>query len=375
VRGSVSAPRRLAVLTNVLAPYRMPILRRLAQEFDVTVLCSGAEGNRAHWRGVGTPGLPFEVKWLKGFTYTWTKRMAGAELDTRYLHVNPSLFPALIRLRPDAIISDEMGFRSLVALSYGRLYRCPVWVWWGGTRHTEQGIGRVKRVFRSHFAPRVPRWLSYGVTSTDYLMSIGVPRARVVELQNCVQEEMFLSSAEPAYTLAPKPVVLCVGRLVPGKGVDLLLEAAATVQAQGYQFSLLVVGDGPAQESLRSMAATLGLNNVHFRPSRAPDQMAAVYRSGDVLVFPTLDDVWGLVVNEALWSGLPVLASVHAGCARELVPAESTFDPLDPADFAAKLTRAVTTQLPPPDRTRLRRHGEVSDTILQELHEHMAGKR
>jgi len=96
--------------------------------------------------------------------------------------------------------------------------------------------------------------------------------------------------------------------------------------------------------------------------------MAAVYRSGDVLVFPTLDDVWGLVVNEALWSGLPALVSIYAGCARELVPPESTFDPLDPADFAAKLRRAVAGELPPPDLTRLRRMAEVSDKIAQELH-------
>ena len=99
--------------------------------------------------------------------------------------------------------------------------------------------------------------------------------------------------------------------------------------------------------------------------------MTAVYRSGDVLVFPTLDDVWGLVVNEALWSDLPVLVSVYAGCARELVAPESTFDPMDPADFAMKLTRAVTAQLPRPDRTLLRRHGEVSGIILQELQAHL----
>ncbi len=61
--------------------------------------------------------------------------------------------------------------------------------------------------------------------------------------------------------------------------------------------------------------------------------MPAVYRSGDILVFPTLEDVWGLVVNEALWSGCPPWSSVYAGCAKELVPMNSIFDPLDPADL------------------------------------------
>jgi glycosyltransferase involved in cell wall biosynthesis len=86
-----------------------------------------------------------------------------------------------------------------------------------------------------------------------------------------------------------------------------------------------------------------------------------------LLVFPTRDDVWGLVTNEALWSGLPVLVSVYAGCAKELVPPESTFDPLDEADFATKLRLAVAGQLPPPDLKRLQRIGTVSDRLVNEL--------
>ena len=101
--------------------------------------------------------------------------------------------------------------------------------------------------------------------------------------------------------------------------------------------------------------------------------MPAVYRSGDALVFATLDDVWGLVVNEALWSGLPALVSVYAGCARELVPATSTFDPLDPADFTAKLRVAVLGELPPPDVTRLRRVDEVAARIVRELQASLQG--
>jgi glycosyltransferase involved in cell wall biosynthesis len=86
-----------------------------------------------------------------------------------------------------------------------------------------------------------------------------------------------------------------------------------------------------------------------------------------VLVFPTLDDVWGLVVNEALWSGLPALVSIYAGCARELVPVGSTFDPLDPADFTDKLRLAVKGELPSPDLTRMKRIDEVSGLIIREL--------
>jgi glycosyltransferase involved in cell wall biosynthesis len=307
------------------------------------------------------------VRRAAGLTFAWTKRDRTSALDTRYLHVNPGLFTDLLRLRPHAIVTDEMGFRTLMALVYAGLFRCPVWVWWGGTRHTERGIGRFRRMVRGRLATRVQRWFSYGRSSTEYLVSLGVEAKRVVELQNCVPEDRYCVPGTPAFAVEPKPALLCVARLVPGKGVDLLLRAAARVQAEGRTFSLVLVGDGPERKALERTAEELGLRHVRFEAARSPADIAAVYRSGDALVFPTLDDVWGLVVNEALWTGLPALVSVYAGCANELVPPASTFDPLDPEDFTSKLRLAVDGRLPPPDQTRMRRLDEVSATLMREL--------
>ena len=362
-----SSARRVALLTNVLAPYRVPIFQRLAEQYDVTVVLSGEEANRDIWREVDRQTHGYTVHRSKGMTFAWTKRNEVTALDTRYLHLNPGLFADLRRIRPDAIVSDEMGFRTLVAMAYGRLYRRPVWVWWGGTLHTERAINPPRRHLRRWLAPAVRRWFSYGVTSTEYLASLGVPPERVVELQNCIPEARYRSPVAPAFAIAPRPVLLCVSRLVPGKGIDLLLRAAARLQAEGLTFSLLVVGDGPERAALEQLTSHLGLRNTHFRGALPPSEVPAIHRSGDVLVFPTLDDVWGLVVNEALWSGVPALVSVYAGCARELVPEASTFDPLDPVSFTDMLRRAVSGALPPPDVARLRRLDDVSDTLARDL--------
>jgi len=214
---------------------------------------------------------------------------------------------------------------------------------------------------------RVRRWFSYGATSTEYLLSIGAPRQNVVELQNCVPEGSYLGPHAPIVQLETRPVLLCVGQLIPRKGIDLLLDAAARVQSEGLSFSLLLVGDGPEKANLERRAKDLALQNVYFHPPQPPSQMPAVYRSADALIFPTREDVWGLVVNEALWSGLPALVSTYAGCAQELVPPDSRFDPLDPNDFVGKLRCAVLGKLPAPDLTRLRRIDEVSRTVEREL--------
>ncbi len=366
--------RRLAVLTNMLAPYRLPIYHRLAEHFDLTVLYSGDEPNRSQWKGLAERLQQIRVKHSRGISIPWLKRDQHAVLDSRYLHVNPGFLTDLFRLRPDAVISDELGFRTLMALLYARLFAKPLWVWWGGTLHTERGVGLGRRLLRRQLAGIVRGWFSYGATSTEYLESLGVPRSSIVELQNCISEGPYTQSIAPAVQLDLKPVVLCVSRLVPGKGVDLLLEAAARVQAQGVRFSLLLVGDGPEKPLLERKVGELGLHDVVFHPPQHPDRVPALYRSGDVLVFPTLDDVWGLVVNEALWSGLPALVSIYAGCARELVPPISTFDPLDPIDFTAKLRLAVMGRLPRPDLTRMKRIDEVSGLIIRELDESRAAR-
>lgn len=359
-------PRRLALLTNVVAPYRVPIYERLACHFDLSVLYSGVESNRPHWQACELGQLGARVKRSWGVTLSWRRREGGLQVE-KFLHVNPGLFLDLVALKPDAVITSEMGFRTLTALAYCKIFGKPLWVWWGGTLHTERAVGRGKRIVRKLLAKLVPRWFTYGGTSTEYVVTLGVDPGSITELQNCVPEAHYLTPVPPELYLEPRPVLLYVGQFIPRKGIPLLIDAAARLQAQGCTFALLLVGDGPERRSMEAKVQDLQLRNVHFRDSQPPERMPSVYRSGDVLVFPTLLDNWGLVVNEALWSGLPTLVSRYAGCARELVPVDNIFDPLDADDFTSKLRQAVEGRLPPPDLTRLRRISEVSDLIVREL--------
>ena len=93
--------------------------------------------------------------------------------------------------------------------------------------------------------------------------------------------------------------------------------------------------------------------------------MPAFYRGADALIFPTMTDVWGLVANEAILSGLPVLCSQYAGCAPELFDPECIFDPADEKQFVDALRRAVTGELPRADKSRLRSSADVGDAIAK----------
>jgi len=361
---SAAAGRGLAVLSNVLAPYRLPIYEQLARHFDVTVLYSGVEANRSQWPGTTASRSAIRFKRAWGVTLPRRRREASVKIQT-FIHVNPGLWVDLLALKPEAVITSEMGFRTLVALLYGWWFEKPVWVWWGGTVHTERAISPAKRAFRRWLVRRVPGWFTYGDTSTEYLLTMGAAPHAITQLQNCIPEEPYLAPVAPLARFDPRPVVLCVGQFIARKGLPLLIDAAARLQGEGLRFSLVLVGDGPDKAAIQAQAQALRLRDVHFCEAVPPDRMPAVYRSGDVLVFPTLLDNWGLVVNEAMWSGLPALVSKYAGCARELVPVECTFDPLDADDFTGKLRRAVGGCLPPPDVGRLKRLADVSDLMAR----------
>ena len=364
----MSAPRlKLAVLVNMIAPSRIPVYSALAERFDLVLLHGGTESNRDSWQGLDKmlPNAQIIKAW--GWQISIRRKEKGQVFDKQYIHITPGFLWHLLGFRPDAVISNEMGLRTLIALTYGTVFRRPVWVWWGGTLHTERKAGFVRKCLRRSVSRWASRWISYGQSSTDYLQSLGITRDRVLQIQNAVDERSFTQDSQCASRLHPRPVLLYVGQFIARKGLELLLNAASIVQREGQEFSMLLVGSGPDKQMLEQHAKDLNLKNVHFQASVPPDRMPSVYRSGDVLVFSTLEDPWGLVVNEAMLSGLPVLCSKYAGCAQELVPPENIFDPENAGEFARKLGQAVAGGLSKPDVSRIKTMSQVVHQLISDL--------
>ncbi|MHB0989117.1 MAG: glycosyltransferase family 4 protein [Bellilinea sp.] len=365
---------KLALLINIVSPYRLPIYVKLGKVFQTRVIISGQEDNSLKWKGMEQSLVRngISVKIAKGITFRYkNSTKEGKTFEKRNLHINLGYIFILSRDKPDVVISIEMGFRTAMALLYGCLFRKPVWVWWGGTLHTERNRNFIKRWFRWGIARLAQHWISYGKTSTDYLLNIGVKRERIVQIQNCVDETLYNKLVEPAYIFQPKPVLLFAGRFVMLKGLDFFLEAVARLQAEGYRFSTLLVGDGPEKESMQRLANDLHLESIFFIPPQPPEVMSAVYRSADAFVFPTLNDVWGLVINESLWSGVPVLSSIYAGCTPEIVPPENRFDPLDPQDFDRALRLVLEKKIKPADTTPLLPSDKVASMIIEDIQKYI----
>lgn len=177
--------------------------------------------------------------------------------------------------------------------------------------------------FKRYLIRGAAAYFGTGEATTNYLCYYGADRSRVYTYPFTSLWErdicMAPASAEEKQTLRreleipEKQVVLAVGRVDYLKGPDVLLKAAQSLPAGT---GVYLVGGEPTEE-LKQQAEDLP--GVHFVGFRKKGELAKYYRAADVLAMPTRTDVWGLVINEAMASGLPVVSSDACVAALELV--------------------------------------------------------
>ncbi|MGC9362894.1 MAG: glycosyltransferase, partial [Candidatus Syntrophosphaera sp.] len=123
-----------------------------------------------------------------------------------------------------------------------------------------------------------------------------------------------LSRFEPAPKSINPSKLLYIGNLFPAKGVQYLIQALAILKSQGHDFYLDVVGSGAYGRELEQLAITLNVHDkVSFKGVVLPDQIPELLTRHDALVLPTLKESFGIVLIEALASGLPVISTYSGG--------------------------------------------------------------
>ena len=195
--------------------------------------------------------------------------------------------------------------------------------------------------------------LSTGTRSREFLRRFGVPAHRVFDVAPAVDNDLFTAAAAPHQTvagrcearrrlgLAPDAFVpVFVGRLTESKRP---LDAVRALAKLERPASLLVAGAGPLEERVRAEAVRLGVD-ARLIGFRNQTELGEVYASGDCLVLPASSaETWGLVVNEALATGLPCVVSDAVGCAPDLVLPDRTgfVHPCGDVDALAAALEAV----------------------------------
>lgn len=244
--------------------------------------------------------------------------------------------------KPDVIMTA--GYESLAfwqAFLFSRLFQCRFVLWSGAIKraiHVNQGIvGNLRKLI----IKGADGHLSYGTDAQNLLLEYGVDPKKIFKAFNTVDMAEISRQVKSLIDLdhllnRDEFIVLYVGQLIHRKGADQLIKALAELRNPAIH--LQVIGDGEDKKQLEALVKSLGLEkNVSFLGYKQYEELYPYFASANVLAMPSYEDIWGLVINEALAAGLPVISSKFAGVTIDLVN-ESNGVVIDPMDLESVKT-------------------------------------
>lgn len=316
---------KILYLTNIPSPYRVDFFNELGKYCELTVLF---ERKKA-----GDRDKRWKVDKFRNFQYVF--------LTGKYLGQDASLCPGVVRYLKkeyDAIILG--GYSSptyMLAIDYMRILRIPFIL------NADGGFVKKDRklffLLKKHYIGGASAWLSTGIGADQYLLHYGARQEAICHypFTSIRGSDLYCPTQEvkekykKELSMREKKVILTVGQFIPRKGFDLLLKAAGKLsEAAG----IYIVGGTPEEGNLR-LREELRVASVHYVDFMEKDKLRKYYLAADIFVFPTREDVWGLVLNEAMSCGLPCVASTRANATLELVEDGKNGYLVDPEDVDA----------------------------------------
>lgn len=277
-----------------------------------------------------------EADWRFRYRYLPTTRVLGQTLHWP--------LPLLGR-RPDLLVSLYAKPSFLAGWALAKLRGAKTGLWTEVTFDRWTPRSWFKEAIKRQLFPRVDAVVTVGADGKGFAQKYGAAANQIFFAPHVIDVAHYAQGADSARPLRESQrselglkgiTFIYVGRLWWGKGIRYLLDAFEAVQHQSAEeVSLLLVGDGPEESRLRQACAERGMQNVVFAGFQQKPELPRYYALGDVFVFPTLGDPYGLVVDEAMACGLPIISACAAGEIRDRVEDRVNGYIVPPEDGAA----------------------------------------
>jgi glycosyltransferase involved in cell wall biosynthesis len=260
--------------------------------------------------------------------------------------------------RRDVSLVDLAGWGHpllMAALLFAWLRRIPVTI--ESDTQLDPAKAAWRRVLKRLLFPvlfHIPRmFFPAGTRQTAYLRRYGVPQARIRIAQMTVDVRSIMSRIDRSVSPVRRDggiVFMYAGRLESYKGVQDLLDAFMDLQRYGQTAHLVIAGEGRLRAQVETYAGAH--SNVRYLGRLSGEELTNSYGQADVLVLPSRSESWGLVVNEAMAAGMPVIATDRVGCVDDLVR-EGENGYVVPSASAARLSEAMRTFIEQPNTVAL----------------------
>jgi glycosyltransferase involved in cell wall biosynthesis len=160
-------------------------------------------------------------------------------------------------------------------------------------------------------------FLSYGLKSNDYLFRFGVKKSQIHSYLNAFDKSKFHLNTNSTY-VHNTLYILFVGRLSEEKNIESLINLGRLFKYDNFNCQIRIVGDGSQLEGFKKIVLKENLPLI-LEGAKKWDQLGPIYESATAFILPSLNETWGMVANEALEYGLPVICSSACGCADDLI--------------------------------------------------------
>jgi glycosyltransferase involved in cell wall biosynthesis len=283
-----------------------------------------------------------------------------------FAEMTRGVFLALSRIRPKAIAINGYSSRdSWAILAWSKVYHCPTILMTESKVDDAPRVGWKERA-KGKIVCQFDAALCGGSLHRDYLQQLGMNRDRIFEGYDTVDNDFFWKGAEQArqdpaaYSSfpglqSPGPFFLASARFIKRKNLDGLLRAYVLFRdrlarnGKGLTlWRLVILGDGAERSALEHLVDSNGIQGVVFPGFRQIDELPIYYGLSSVFIHPAHQEQWGLVVNEAMAAGLPVLVSKCCGCAPDLISEGEngfTFAPGNADSLANLMARISSDQV------------------------------
>ncbi len=353
---------KVAILFRRIGPYHQVRLKAMTGKFDsiLAVESSGKDLINAYATVTQEPSL----SWITLFPDT----------DAHFLEsrlVNKKIYEVLTSSGVDVVvIHGWIGNSALAALQWCRLNRVPAVV-----VSDSQEIDRPRNFFKEFFKSRLLRNFSSalcgGKPHIDYLVKLGMLKSNIFTGCDAIDNEYFRSGAYAIREKAsdyresldlPDNYFLTSCRFITEKNIQRLIKAYALYKnkAKESYWKLVLLGDGELRPDILQTIANCEVNDDIILPGFIQYPGLPIYYAlASCFILSSISESWGLVINEAMASGLPVLVSDRCGCSKDLVkPGQNgfTFNPLDLEEIADLMHLISQKEI---NRTEMGRQSEI----------------
>lgn len=382
-----SRPIRIAWLATHPIQYQAPLLRAIAQCPDITL--TAIFFSDFSTREFVDPGFGRAIEWdtplLQGYQYEFLPGTGSEIKEVKTFQPKVSgLAKRLTKKKYDAIIVQGWQHYGMLKAAWLAkragikvLMRCEA------TDHVASSAG-LKRLLREvtvrFLLSQIDSCLAIGTRNRDFYLKRGFPAEQIGFMPYCVDNDRFRTRAQSADTQGlrmqlslelGRPIILYASKFMARKFPDQLLAAYLCLpEPRPY---LIYVGDGEMRSNLEATVETHQLKDVRFAGFRNQAELPEYYALSDIFVLPSINETWGLVVNEAMNAGCAIITTDQVGSAADLVRSGQNGFVIKSCDVSA-LTNALVECLV---EERFREMGLRSLEIIQDwgIRENVDGLR